>query len=325
MGQSRWVSYIFRYRDGIKCENAGFIKIQRIYKKSNEVARIQIGLRLYKKRSCRCSAYLVDRNNQGIYIGETIVPSEEMDTILKKIELPWKNCLEDGLDIEEYIGVTLLCDDGELLAGMWSDDEPDVSRFQLVNRQEEADKTKQNEVAVDISEKADNTIFDTITEDIDDINIQDNIDVQNNSAEKQEYDDSIIQSAVTSMSEEKEEQSDICREIIDTFPKLPLFPDSPFSDCVKIVPQDIGRLAMGNWKLGGNSFLAHGYYQYRYLMLGTLKLGGKEKYVIGIPGVFTGKEKYLANMFGFNQFVPVKPAKVLTGNFGYWIWEVSRV
>ena len=112
--------------------------------------------------------------------------------------------------------------------------------------------------------------------------------------------------------------------MMNTYPRLPLFADSQFVECVKIVPQDIGKLAMSNWKLGVNSFLSHGYYHYRYLMLGKVKFDKGESYVIGVPGVFTNKEKYLANMFGFNVFIPAKKTKIMTGNFGYWISEVAR-
>ena len=110
--------------------------------------------------------------------------------------------------------------------------------------------------------------------------------------------------------------------MLNTFPKLPLLADSQFMECVKIVPHDIGRLAMSNWRLGVNSFLSHGYYRYRYIMMGKVKFERKEAYVIGVPGVYTNKEKYLANMFGFNIFIPAKRTKFLTGNFGYWISEI---
>ena len=118
---------------------------------------------------------------------------------------------------------------------------------------------------------------------------------------------------------------DACEEMLETYPKLALFPDSQITECVKIEPQDIGKLHISNWKLGANSFLSHGFYQYRYIMFGKVKLNNnEEKVVIGVPGVFNNKQRYLANMFGFGSFVPVKKEKLMTGNFGYWISEVSR-
>ena len=70
------------------------------------------------------------------------------------------------------------------------------------------------------------------------------------------------------------------------------------------------------WKLGVNSFLAHGYYKYQYLMLGKVKMNKAELHVIGVPGIFTNKERYLANMFGFRVFIPVRKTKILTGQRG---------
>ena len=123
-----------------------------------------------------------------------------------------------------------------------------------------------------------------------------------------------------------DEYKDACEEMLDTYPKLALFADSQITECVKINPQDIGKLHMSNWKLGVNSFLSHGYYQYRYIMLGKIKMNdNEEKVVIGVPGVFTHKERYFANMFGFGRFVPVKKEKLITGKFGYWVSEVSRI
>ena len=42
-----------------------------------------------------------------------------------------------------------------------------------------------------------------------------------------------------------------------------------------IRPQDIGKLPRECWIHGNNSFLLHGYYNFRYLIL--VKLGGKQK------------------------------------------------
>ena len=288
MGQNRWVSYIFRYRDGARCENAGFIKVQQLCKKSEERARIQIGLRLYKRKSCISKIYLLNRNYKTGYIGEMGISGEETDTLMKKIELPWKNCLGEGLDIREYQGLVFLCDDGEILMGIWGTEQVVADRIDFT-----PDSKKTDEQQIDIT-------------------VSSNEDTKTDVAKEETMN-------------EGEQTACTCQEMIDTFPKLPLFPGSCFTECVKIVPQDIGRLPIGNWRLGSNSFLSHGYYQYRYLMMGIVKYKDKDRYVIGIPGVYNGKEKYLANMFGFNLFIPVKPTKVLTGNFGYWIWEVSRI
>ena len=66
------------------------------------------------------------------------------------------------------------------------------------------------------------------------------------------------------------------------------------------------------------------FYTYQYLLLGKMRFDiGEDKQIIGVPGVYSNREKYLANMFGFEQFVPVKKTGIKTGQFGYWIVEIS--
>lgn len=112
-------------------------------------------------------------------------------------------------------------------------------------------------------------------------------------------------------------------QMLETYPKLQMYGVADLFDCVRIHPRDIGKLDMRNWKLGVNSFLTHNFYTYQYLLLGKMRFDdGKFRYILGVPGVYSNREKYLANMFGFDQFIPIKQTGVKTGEFGYWIVEV---
>ena len=123
---------------------------------------------------------------------------------------------------------------------------------------------------------------------------------------------------------EKQEQVDAFEKMLEEYPKLPMYGATELFDCVRIHPKDIGKLDMRNWKLGVNSFLTHGFYTYQYLLLGKMRFGdGNTRPIIGVPGIYSNREKYLANMFGFEQFIPVKKTGVKTGEFGYWIVEIS--
>ena len=117
--------------------------------------------------------------------------------------------------------------------------------------------------------------------------------------------------------------SELTLRLMENRAKLPDFENHEIYDCVRIEPNDIGLLEMENWRLGVNSFLTHGYYNYKYLMLGKLRFqDGAVKAVLGVPGVFNNKEQYIAKIFGFDLFVPVKHTNIRTGNFGYWIVEL---
>lgn len=153
--------------------------------------------------------------------------------------------------------------------------------------------------------------------------------VEENSITEQDIDgtsDPVVEQSSMSGQSASTSRSDIAEatlHLMEQRPKLPDFGNHEIYDCVRIEPNDIGLLAMDNWRLGVNSFLTHGYYNYKYLMLGKLRFqDGVVKAVLGVPGVYDNKEQYIAKIFGFELFVPVKHTNVKTGNFGYWISEI---
>lgn len=104
--------------------------------------------------------------------------------------------------------------------------------------------------------------------------------------------------------------------------RLNPFEDDEMTDCIKIEPQDIGRLPMESWILANNSFLLHSYYSYRHLLLARRACGGGFEYVLCAPGICQNREEFMAAMFGFCDFKPVKKVEDKTGEFGYWYMPV---
>lgn len=343
MQQRRWVSYIFRYRNYERCEIAGFIKVQRINIKSTDVTRIRMGLKMYKEYPCVCTAYLLLHGQARPFTTIHFMASER-DTILTSVELPWNDPLGDGVAFPEYEGIFFLCDDGEQLAGMWVAEKYDIRQVRLpgklpvvtVDLPEPEQPSMEDELVEPESEEPmleENPVepeAETSGEELTEPEAEEPVSEDEWSEPEQQMQEEpseIPQIQIpeeSSLFSEEASEKDVCScsEMLSTYPKLPLFAGSQILDGVKIVPQDIGKLDMANWKLGVNSFLSHGYYKYQYLMLGKIKMNKSEAYVIGVPGVFTNKERYLANMFGFRVFVPVKKTKIMTGNFGYWVSEI---
>ena len=108
----------------------------------------------------------------------------------------------------------------------------------------------------------------------------------------------------------------------NTFPGIVPFEDKETIECIRIEPKDLIQLPKEEWILGNNSFLLHGYYYYRYLLLGKMKKGGETFYVLGIPGIYDNREKMMAVMFGFPNFKPVKKIESKIGQFGFWYKRV---
>lgn len=108
-----------------------------------------------------------------------------------------------------------------------------------------------------------------------------------------------------------------------TYPKIQAFDYSGGCEILTIKPQDIGLLPREAWVYGNNSFLLHGYYNHRYLVLARLNNPkGNPRFLIGVPGHYYNNEKYMAAMFGFPNFVLSKMQPAGDGRFGYWYTDI---
>lgn len=340
--QDRWVSYIYRYKDEKRCENAGYIKVIRTSRGNSDEARVQIGLKLYKPVLSRCRMYLIhDTRNLGL-LEELLIKPEEKDVINVTKTLLWKDCLGDNsrrISLKDCHGMLFVVDDGDTLMSIW--DDRDIAIGQLSFREEKTSEAveivqtaSESEMALEDEEittapEWSGNYGEPISEPIA-VGYQPPYPVDRETEHiglipVPEYLQQVENSSVASQDNSTDNPSiNPIENIFNTHIKLPQFIDSPFAECVKLVPQDIGKLPIGNWKLGQNSFLTHAYYKYKYIMLGKLQFDNQVKCIIGVPGVYTNKERYMANMFGFTTFITVKRADIKTGNFGYWVWEILR-
>lgn len=99
----------------------------------------------------------------------------------------------------------------------------------------------------------------------------------------------------------------------------------PFRDereYISITPGDFVVLPAKYFRLTNNSFLLHGYYNYKHLVLSRMEVRGEEKYYIGVPGTFFEREKQVAVMFGFESFECMEePA--CAGDYGYYMMKIE--
>lgn len=86
---------------------------------------------------------------------------------------------------------------------------------------------------------------------------------------------------------------------------------------VKLEPKDFIILSSKYQHLVNNSFLLHGFYNYRHIILGK-----EGDYYLGVPGVFYEREKMVALMFGFEAF-ECGSREPESGEFGYYLRKVE--
>ncbi|MBR6771051.1 MAG: hypothetical protein IKM28_07435 [Lachnospiraceae bacterium] len=103
---------------------------------------------------------------------------------------------------------------------------------------------------------------------------------------------------------------------------------------ISIQPRDFVIMTSDYQHLVNNSFLLHGFYNYRHLILGKEEgeevqkadeEGEKKKqtcFYLGVPGVYYEREKMVARMFGFEAF-ECKGGRAETGKFGYYLRKVK--
>lgn len=116
--------------------------------------------------------------------------------------------------------------------------------------------------------------------------------------------------AIEGLKEDKWEQ------ILDTYDNIHPYDDERVY--VKLEPKDFIILSGKYQHLVNNSFLLHGFYNYRHVILG--KEG--ETYYLGVPGVFYEREKMVALMFGFEAF-ECESGESKAGEFGYYLRKVE--
>lgn len=119
--------------------------------------------------------------------------------------------------------------------------------------------------------------------------------------------------------------------------KVPLYDDKwkqlweiyphiiPFRDgreYLSIGPNDFVILPGKYFRMANNSFLLHGYYNYRHLILKKMEHHGETRYYIGVPGNFYDREKQVAVMFGFESFESLEESAQV-GDYGYYLMRIE--
>lgn len=101
------------------------------------------------------------------------------------------------------------------------------------------------------------------------------------------------------------------------------FDDDYFYDCIEVSPEKLKCLNQSEIDIAGNSFLLHGYYNFRHILFGRVRDNlDNTKYFIGVPGMYCNRERYMASMFGFNNFKKSHRSDYANPYFGYWYQEI---
>lgn len=303
----RKITYFYQYHNGQIGSTAGFLKLEIRGERVKVIINIQepaglpyksADLYFYHEAGDHLAAVKVDdiRSIEGVLTYHT--------------RQDWQHFYDTGRDLYTFDGALVVYNQNHYYIGDFKDKDRKGTPVKFM--EPEKKEIKQQEAETEV-----HTMPEESEEEI----------KQQDTLQKENIDD-FFQCENCPYQEkrmEKKKDADSLEEMLEEYPKLPVYGATELFQCVRIHPKDIGKLDMRNWKLGINSFLTHGFYTYQYLLLGKMRFpDGMERPIIGVPGVYTNREKYLANMFGFEQFVPVQKTGIKTGEFGYWIVEINH-
>ena len=320
-GFKRFVSYIYLYENEEKAGNVGFAKIEL----RGEECRIEVHLRGTYTNNVSCKIYLFTEKGDfmhGVLIGACRIQNGKGDFI-GKIKASGVN--GTSLDFGQTDGLYLACEDERIFATRWTDgvNQP-ISARRFREWKVTDEKERAMESAPSIARKAAMKSAQEQSAE----SPQESAQVQ--PAEFPQPGESPQPSIPTQdLSEESIHATEVpmhnifpqfiweeqWEKLTKNHPIVKLFSDDTIS-CVRIELKDLRELPKRYWYLGNNSFLLHGFFNYRYLLLGCFE---KEKrWFLGVPGIYQNQERVMAAIFGFPEFLTEGEAMEPVNHFGYW-------
>lgn len=310
LGVKRIITYLYEYNNGIKGANEGFIKLD--LHKDN--CRMQLHIRPMLQTQEHGDIYLVLKNETskeiGLFLGTTDSknaskhpPSQKdirrtgngLEWIFSKIHVQ-----EQVYTMEQIEGVGILYRNGIYRASSWVD-EPQEGFLYGTFDKFGTSQAPTPDLSTPIKETT-SILTETSTP------IEETTNVLPETSAPIEK-----SAAVTT------EKSTATEEIMEEIHKKDT--EFPQIERKKISFSDIHKLPQKNWYLCNNSFVIHGFFNYRYLMLKEVNYPEYTKCYLGVPGIYERPERTMAMLFGFPTFEAKDEnyiEDILEGTFGYW-------
>lgn len=331
------IGYLSVYQDGERKSSAGFLRIER------------------ERSACRLEIHI--KKNAEVYNGNYMLL-----LITKDGELPWGTvtirkeeafaekifpvrgdmfCLESGQVREEDVcGIAIRLGEGWKISGCWKENAGLRRAYQKAEQRAEREAeeeepvyrekgSRQMEDARGTGSKAENTKFpektnkqgDSVGGEEDDRPFAGRRAFSADLAESSEaayasMENPALHAAGGSRSEDKWTRLQRSYKTVHPFGDERTF--------LSVELRDFHLLTAPYQRLANNSFLLHGFYNYRHLILGPDKELGDSNgfcFYLGVPGTYFEREKMVAVMFGFEGFEC--SGAVENGKFGYYMRRVE--
>lgn len=312
----RFICYLYEYQEGRRIRNIGFCKVE----SSEDGCTVSIHGKGWGMNSPRkLSLYLFWRENGkclGVYQGELGNVSPALNYRLSYTE----EDVGSKARYDRVEGIILCGENGPRYAAVWTDEAVDISRMEPAGKEEmteekeeqpeELEEPNEGEPVPEENEMPDEQAEPAgVSYDVREILPEESRELEEKEPEPFYFDE-----------EEEDSKPEIAEQECQTTCRF---------RCTKIQRQDLSRLIRREWQLANNSFLLHGYYNYHHLAF----LQEGENLYLGVPGVYSEKERRAAQAFGFPGFVNYEEEmmelpegeKEDRADFGYWCRQVHQI
>ena len=347
MDYQRLVSYIYSYPEGVKGRNVGFAKAL-VHQGQFKLSISLRGVKTDSPEMFGIYMMVTDGVYRLIKLGECLVKMGQME--YSGVFNP-DNINETGYGFKDICGLAVAREDAryDCMMSMWKDEDvtPDMLVFSGM------DAKKQVEAGIVIKERMRQSEEKERGQQMSESVLAESLRSEPVRPESSESQTAESQTGVTA-----ESVSDTATEDIkaagaaakipaetqhlqqkahranatqtDPFEKLfvradyiDAFDDDYFYDCIEVSPEKLKCLNQNEIDIAGNSFLLHGYYNFRHILFGRVRDNlDNTKYFIGVPGMYCNRERYMASMFGFNNFKKSHRSDYANPYFGYWYQEI---
>ncbi len=308
----RFVSYIYGYEQGEKRESAGFVKVNA---KGNE-CKFWVHVnedRIGGEEPCQVYVFIRRKERlQGQYLGEL----ERRNGAWEWSGVTETDSLMGGSFGLEESGGLYLEGENRVFAAAWDDLPVPVDRFdpeerfarQAVEKPAGESEVRAAELALEEEqEKTEEAPVERTG--------QEEADLQQETVPEEEAVSGETLKATAPADPRREHWAYLTRR----FPVTRYVEGNGAEVCsIRLNNRDLSRIPRDKWGLGNNSFLLHGYYQYRHLLLLRRQTDQEVSYYIGVPGIYNEREQELASTFGFEEFKVMKGPNTRQEGFGYW-------
>ena len=323
MKYQRFISYLYQYQNGEKLSNTGFVKVEQ----KGVLVRISVRCKIAERQPDTYGIYLITKQTEesGEHYGILLSRQKPVQGMLTYQYIAGKEAdVIYAFSMEDYLGVMLRGQEGVYMT-VWQDAEVDPER--ILCGEEAGEHPGRTLMEAEAFATEEEVMMEAAAQNpAPPVGAENMEDIAQAAATTVAADIPQAEQGIPHIQEPLQAEADLSgvSYLFERRQPLPPVEGGQLVDCIRIDPRDLGLLAMPNWKYGTNSFLSHGYYKYRYLLLGKVKFQDDAvKLILGVPSIYTNREKYLANMFGFEQFITARRTDRKLGQFGYWIVELA--